>query len=99
MYAAVRDIDLHDVINAIERLHQRRDYHRAMLAGAARVDLTGEAVGIVTENAAAHARARLKPVCKFNQGAEFRLHDGDHEYTLGPVRPPRHDRVALARDI
>jgi len=56
---AAPDLDRHDVINAVADYCTGRSYLAAMIEGAARVDLHGNAVGVVSAGNEAFAKMRL----------------------------------------
>jgi ProP effector len=60
VFEAAPDLDRHDVANAIADYCTGKSYHAAMVAGAARVDLSGTSAGVVTGSAAGHSKTRLK---------------------------------------
>jgi ProQ/FINO family len=60
VFEAAPDLDRHDVKNAIADYCTGRSYHAAMVAGAARVDLSGASASVVTRSAAGHSKTRLK---------------------------------------
>jgi ProQ/FINO family len=59
LLGAVPDIDPHDLINALDDYVSGKTYLAAQVAGAARVDLDGRAVGVVTAHGDAYAKHML----------------------------------------
>lgn len=58
--AAAPDIGRHDLINTLTDYCGGASYHRAMIEGAARVDLGGNACGVVCKGDVGHAAKLLK---------------------------------------
>jgi ProP effector len=59
IFAAAPDLNPNDIANALAAYTSRAEYHAAMIAGAARVDLDGNVAGAVTISAAGHSARRL----------------------------------------
>jgi len=59
LFEAAPDINRHDLFNAIADYTAGSSYLRAMVAGVARIDLDGVAVGVVTSGQEAFAKMRL----------------------------------------
>jgi hypothetical protein len=60
LFEACPDIDRHALLYLLGEYTSTADYHRAMIAGADRVDLNGASVGVVTPSSVAYAKHRLK---------------------------------------
>jgi hypothetical protein len=66
LFEACPDIDRHAILFWLGEYTSTADYHRAMIAGADRVDLSGAPVGAVTLSNAGHAKHELK-LCHANE--------------------------------
>jgi hypothetical protein len=60
LFEACPDIDRHALMFFLTEYVNTADYHRAMIGGAVRVDLSGASVGAVTLSNAGHAKHQLK---------------------------------------
>jgi hypothetical protein len=60
LFEACPDIDRHAILFWLGEYTSTADYHRAMIGGADRVDLSGASVGMVTLSNAGHAKHQLK---------------------------------------
>jgi ProQ/FINO family len=60
LFEACPDIDRHAILFWLGEYTSTADYHRAMIGGADRVDLSGASVGVVTLSNAGHAKHQLK---------------------------------------
>jgi hypothetical protein len=60
LFEACPDIDRHAILFWLGEYTSTADYHRAMIGGADRVDLSGASVGTVTLSNAGHAKHQLK---------------------------------------
>lgn len=60
--AAAPDLDCNEVSNAITDYCSGKSYRAAMIEGVARIDLDGNAAGVVTKREAGHAVRKLKKI-------------------------------------
>ena len=60
LFEACPDIDRHALMFFLGEYTSAADYHRAMVVGAERVDLSGASAGVVTLSNAAYAKHKLK---------------------------------------
>jgi ProP effector len=60
IYGAAPDLDRSDVCNALTDYARGASYHRAMIEGAARVDLSGNPSGVVDAGSVKLAAKRLR---------------------------------------
>lgn len=78
LFERIRDIDRRDIMNALRDYCEQPDYLRALITGAARVNLYGRHVGIVSDGHARNAKMRLARIEKQKEARGSNTSGGDH---------------------